>query len=408
MPYGNHWRKVRRVFANVLTARKCDTYLRIQQTEALLTISRIASDPEIFVEEIHRYALSVARSIAFGKRVDSSADPFAVKVKKLMEHFAAAMTPGKYMFESIPSLRLLPRFMQPWLPELEHIRDYENEFSLQNYRDALADADKHPDRPCIARDIRKEIVQTREQVDDLQAATTCMEILGAGSDTTATSLLFVILACLSHPGAVQKAHEELDRVVGQDRFPTWEDEAQLPYIRAVIKEQHRWRTIAPMSFAHWCDVEDALNGYRIPKNSVVRINTWAMHMDSNRYPEPNQFRPERFLSHTLSAPAYANQPDVDARDHFSYGGGKRICVGIHLAERSLFTMTSRLLHAFDIEPALDANGKPIPVDAEGTRNGLIMSPNPFKARFVVRSEKLAELLEKECNENLKMAGDSWS
>jgi cytochrome P450 len=239
--------KVRRVFANVLTARKCDTYLPIQQKEALLTISRIANDHENFVEEIHRYALSVARSIAFGKRVNSSTDPFAVQVKTLMEHFATAMTPGKYLFESIPSLRRLPRFMQPWLPELEHIRDYENEFSLQNYRDALADAEKYPDRPCIAREIRKEIAHTGDEVDDLQAATTCMEILGAGADTTATSLIFVILACLSHPDAVAKAHEELDRVIGQDRFPTWEDEAKLPYIRALIKEQHRWRTIAPMS-----------------------------------------------------------------------------------------------------------------------------------------------------------------
>jgi hypothetical protein len=131
-------------------------------------------------------------------------------------------------------------------------------------------------------------------------------------------------------------------------------------------------------------------------------------MDPNRYPDPNSFTPERFLSHPLSAPAYANQPDVDARDHFSYGGGKRICVGIHLAERSLFTMTSRLLHVFDVEPSLDEKGNPIPVDAEGTRNGLIMSPNPFRAKFVVRSEKLAKLLETECKEMLQTAGDSWS
>jgi hypothetical protein len=46
---------------------------------------------------------------------------------------------------------------------------------------------------------------------------------------------------------VEKAHEELDRVVGHDRFPTWADEPNLPYLRAMIKEQHRWRTISPMS-----------------------------------------------------------------------------------------------------------------------------------------------------------------
>lgn len=133
----------------------------------------------------------------------------------------------------------------------------------------------------------------------------------------------------------------------------------------------------------------------------------AMHMDPARYPDPNSFRPERFLSHPLSASAYANSPDTAARDHFSYGGGKRICVGLHLAERSLFVMTSRLLHAFDITPALDGEGHPVPVDVQGTRNGLIMSPNPFKARFVVRSAKVGELLEREL-EKVKTVGESWS
>lgn len=231
----------------MLTAKKCDTYLPVQEAEALITIGAIAEDSDMFAEQMHRYSLSVARSIAFGKRVRSPTDPFAIQVKTLMEHFGDAMTPGKYLFEAIPSLRRLPRFMQPWLSELEHIRDYENDFSLQNYRDALAEAEKHRHRPCIARDIRKEVIESGEHIDDLQAATTCMEILGAGSDTTATSLLFAVLACLSHPEVQHKAHEELDRVVGQDRFPTWEDEANLPYIRAIIKEQHRWRTIAPMS-----------------------------------------------------------------------------------------------------------------------------------------------------------------
>ena len=164
-----------------------------------------------------------------------------------MEQFAAAMTPGKYLFEAIPILRRLPRRFQPWLPELERIRDYEHTLSLENYSDALADSEKHPNHPCMARDLRNEIIQSGESLEDLQAATTCMEILGAGSDTTASSLIFLVLACLAHPEVQQKAHEELDRVIGQHRFPTWADEPKLPYIRAIIKEQHRWRTIAPMS-----------------------------------------------------------------------------------------------------------------------------------------------------------------
>ena len=239
--------QVRRIFANVLTSKMCDSYLRIQEGEALDSIWHIKENSDKFAEEIHRYSLSVARSIAFGKRVRSSAEPIARAVKKLIEHVASAMVPCKYLFDAIPLLLRLPRFMQPWLPDLEHMRDYENTFSLQNYSDALKDAEKHPERPCIARSIQKEMMMDSGEVNELQAATICMEILGAGSDTTANSILFIILACMAHPEVQRKAHEELDRVIGQDRFPAWADEPSLPYVRAIIKEQHRWKTIAPTS-----------------------------------------------------------------------------------------------------------------------------------------------------------------
>ena len=46
------------------------------------------------------------------------------------------------------------------------------------------------------------------------------------------------------PEALKGAHEELDRVVGPDRLPTFDDEEKLPYIRAMVKETLRWRPVA--------------------------------------------------------------------------------------------------------------------------------------------------------------------
>jgi cytochrome P450 len=82
-------------------------------------------------------------------------------------------------------------------------------------------------------------------------------------------------------------------------------------------------------------------------------------MDLQLYPEPERFNPNRFLNHPLGAAVHLNSSNVTARDHFSYGSRKRICPGLHLAERSLFNMTARLLHTFDILPALDAQGTEI-------------------------------------------------
>jgi hypothetical protein len=60
-------------------------------------------------------------------------------------------------------------------------------------------------------------------------------MIEAGSETTSMQLNNMILGILSNPGALGRAHEELDRVVGSDRPPDFHDEPNLPYIRSIIK-----------------------------------------------------------------------------------------------------------------------------------------------------------------------------
>lgn len=134
----------------------------------------------------------------------------------------------------------------------------------------------------------------------------------------------------------------------------------------------------------------------------------AIHRDPARYADPDSFNPDRFLDHPLPAAAYANSSDVAGRDHFSYGSGKRICPGIHLAERSLFAMTSRMLHTFDILPELDSEGHEIPLDLNAITSQLIASPLPFPARFKVRNKAIEKLLDEECSEKLHSGNlESW-
>lgn len=74
------------------------------------------------------------------------------------------------------------------------------------------------------------------------------------------------------PRVQHKAQQELDRVVGQGRLPTLDDEQDLLYIAAVIKEVLRWNVISPIGFAHRAIREDVYRGYRIPKDTLVMVN----------------------------------------------------------------------------------------------------------------------------------------
>ena len=74
-------------------------------------------------------------------------------------------------------------------------------------------------------------------------AYTAGSLLEAGSDTTASSILVFLLYMVCYPEVLKKAQAEIDRVVGGDRMPGWEDEEKLPYLIACIKESWRIRSI---------------------------------------------------------------------------------------------------------------------------------------------------------------------
>jgi cytochrome P450 len=77
-----------------------------------------------------------------------------------------------------------------------------------------------------------------------------------------------------YPKAQKTAQEELDAVIGEDRLPTFEDCAQLPYVNALCKEIQRWRPVLPMAIAHVASHDDEYRGYFIPKGSLVVGNAW--------------------------------------------------------------------------------------------------------------------------------------
>jgi cytochrome P450 len=71
-------------------------------------------------------------------------------------------------------------------------------------------------------------------------------LIEGGSDTTSSALNTMVLAVTAFPEVQKKAHEELDRVIGRDRAPEWEDLDDLPDIRALVQEVHRFRPVAPL------------------------------------------------------------------------------------------------------------------------------------------------------------------
>lgn len=79
---------------------------------------------------------------------------------------------------------------------------------------------------------------------------------------------FLLLMAL-YPEVQAKAQRQLERVVGSGRLPNYEDIPKLQYIRAAVMESLRWMPVAPFGIPHNVIVDDAYNGFHIPKGSDI-------------------------------------------------------------------------------------------------------------------------------------------
>ncbi len=72
-----------------------------------------------------------------------------------------------------------------------------------------------------------------------------------------------------YPHVQRKAQAELDRVVGEERLPSFDDYQALPYVQAIVLETLRWMPALPMGNGHRVLVDDEYKGYHIPKESLI-------------------------------------------------------------------------------------------------------------------------------------------
>ena len=126
-----------------------------------------------------------------------------------------------------------------------------------------------------------------------------------------------IFAMVVYPGAMKKAQEELDRVVGKGELPDFSHKDSLPYIDALIKELLRWSPPVPLSSPNRAMQDDVYRGYFIPRGATVIQNVWAISRDPNVYPNPDVFNPDRFLKDGKINPLVFNPEDR------IFGAGRR-------------------------------------------------------------------------------------
>src|SRR5579859_5687470 len=137
--------------------------------------------------------------------------------------------------------------------------------------------------------------------------------------------------------------------------------------------------------------------FRYPILSLPKLVRMLMsrgiHHDPQRYEDPETFYPERFTPWRNMADSYTQTPAPSDRDHYSYGAGRRICVGIHIAERNLFINIAKLVWAFNFKTK---DGEELDDSPEvGYSPGFVIAPWPYQCEVSARDGSVKEVVERE-------------
>lgn len=406
-PYGKSWSVRRKLLHQALNPKALRLYKPTQEAEATRLCHALLSDPQGWEKQLERFTSSVVFCVAYGHRIDSLNAAVIKDRFKFMHYMASLNIPGKFLAETFPPLAQVPSGIATWKREVQAMGKTEGEENLKLLEMVKGDIEKGrregvevPDSLC------KLLLEMREKepvpLSETHFSYVPASLFGAGSDTTASTLCSAFLALVTHPSVLKAAQAELDSVIGTDRLPTFADEPNLPYIRALAKETLRWRPVAVLGGTPHASTEtDNYEGWTIPAGTTILGNNWAINLNEEYYPNPHHFDPVRFLSESEQSTLglsekqpYAGEKNHPAKaGHSSFGWGRRICPGADLAANSLFIALAKLLWAFDVLPV---EGKQYDIFAY--TDGFNVRPKKFEVVIKARNEERRRVLEREQKE----------
>jgi cytochrome P450 len=334
--------------------------------EAMRTITeRVASawragEPFPLLPSLQRITLEVIIANVFGLPDGPRRDLFADRLSALMD---AAVSPAAIFF-FVPALQKDLGPLTPWRRLKAQLDEYEalvyEEIAARRAQPAAERSDDILSLLLEARDEEGQGMPDQEIRDQLAT------LLAAGHETTASSLAWAFERILGHPEVHERIVAEIDAAVAEGKTAA-ADLAQLPYLDATIKEVLRQRPSVPM-VGRRLERPMVLRGYEIPAGAMVTLSIHLTHRRPDLYPDPEVFRPERFLG---------TKPDPYS--YFPFGGGPRRCLGAAFALQEMKIVVGTVLQRGGLRLAKPGPLRPSPRSLFQAPEGgteVILSPRP--------------------------------
>ncbi|KAK9081616.1 LOW QUALITY PROTEIN: hypothetical protein Syun_031399 [Stephania yunnanensis] len=350
-PYTPYWRQFERCGHELFSRKRLESfdYIRVEETQALVNGLFALSGKDLKVKEhLAVNNMNVISRIAFGKKYldgecDDSGVVSAEEFRSMLDEIFllnGVLNIGDWIpWLGFMDLHWYVKRMRVVSEKfdrlLEHVIDEHKERKLlMSSSDSWAPKDMVDLLLEIAEDPSLEVKFTRSNIK-AQA----LELIGGGTESSTVTIEWAISELMKKPMILKKAQEELDKVIGKERWVEEKDMPNLPYIQAITKETMRMHPLHYLFRALLASMLKSLD-YDIPVGTRVIVNVWAIGRDPVSWNEPNEFRPERFVDKV-----------VDVKGHhfelLPFGAGRRMCPGYLLGLKVIQSTLANLIHGFE-------------------------------------------------------------
>ncbi|KAG6372163.1 cytochrome P450 [Boletus reticuloceps] len=373
--YGEHWKLCRRIFHQTFRADAVVSFHPMQLRKARQMILNVMDDPSDYTSHYSTFAAAVTMCSIYDYDPSPRNDQMVSIINNFIEASVPALMPEKaVLLKVFPFLLHIPE----WLPgswmkrEARVARELGAKMVEAPYQYIQKRIQSKEDvNPSMVSDhithMEKLDGSHRSEYEKALKQTSSTAFLGS-VETTISLLTTFTLAMVKNPRIWKRAQAEIDTIVGADSLPEFGDRSSLPYADAILRETLRWQPPVPLGAPHTARTSDIYNGLYIPKGATVFGNIWAMSRDETRYPNAEQFLPERFLD--SGGMLTDDIPDL------VFGFGRRVCPGRHAADASLWIAMVTMLATLDFGHAKDVDGKDIAFEVK-YMNGMARHPLAF-------------------------------
>ncbi|CAI0406970.1 unnamed protein product [Linum tenue] len=382
--YGEYWRNVKKlIITEVLSLPRIKALRHVQVSEVDVLLRDLhlqcrSSNAQVVISDwLQNFVLNIITRMVAGKNVgvaEAGGRPVGELIREFMDVNGSLVLSDLIPILGWIDIKGMKKAMRRISKELDVIVDgwiEEHKVKRNKLGDNLVPEDFIDVMLSVVDD---NFDPSAKHDKETIVKSTAMAVIIAAADTTSVTLTWMLSNLLNNRRTMAALKQEMDEKVGKDRIVQDSDLENLTYLHAAIRETLRMHPAGPISVPRVASEDITIRGFHVPKGTRFFANFWKLHRNPEMFPEPDEFRPERFYDEEVKV-------DIYGRDfeYLPFGTGRRSCPGMNFGMQVVQLTAARLIQAFDFGTPFD-----LPVDMTEADSTTLAKEKPLEVVLTPR------------------------